>query len=94
MYDSRGDETSAAVACAAAAATAAAAAAAAAARGRSCINHRAEASTEPNCCWGNPLRWDYWKCNCASRNNSVNIVIINQSIDQTGNTVHGICMGI
>ena len=37
------------VACAAAAATTAAAA-----RGRSYINHRAEASTEPDCCLGKP----------------------------------------
>ena len=42
----------------------------------------------------NPLRWDYCKCNCASRNNSVDVAIINRSIDQTGNVVHGICMGI
>ena len=46
LYDSRGDDTSAAVACAAVAATAAAAAA----RGRSYINHRAKSSTEPDCC--------------------------------------------
>ena len=43
LYDSRCDETSVAIACAVAAATAAA-------RGRSCINHRAEASTEPDYC--------------------------------------------
>ena len=54
LYDSRGDRISAAVACAAAAAATAAAAAAAAARGRSYINHRAEASTERDCCWGKP----------------------------------------
>ena len=42
----------------------------------------------------NPLRWDYWKCDCASRNNSVDVAIFNRSIDQTGNVVHGICMGI
>ena len=27
----------------------------------------------------NPLRWDYWKCDCASRNNSVDVAIINRS---------------
>ena len=42
----------------------------------------------------NPLSGDYWICNCVSRNNSVNVAIINRSIDQTGNVVQGICMGI
>ena len=32
----------------------------------------------------NPLRWDYWKCNCASRNNAVDVAIIDRSMDQTG----------
>ena len=49
MYDSRCDETSGAVDYAAAAV---AAAAAAAARGRSCINHRVQASTDSCCCFG------------------------------------------
>ena len=43
LYESRCDETSVAVACAASAATAAA-------KGRIGINHRAEASSESDCC--------------------------------------------
>ena len=41
----------------------------------------------------NPLFWNYWKCNCVSRKNSVDVVIMNRSIDQTGNVVHEICIG-
>ena len=88
LYDSRCDETSAAVAYAAAAsATTASAAAAAAARGRSCVNHHTEAA------WGSVaavliigLKLQQsptaaaeeklarvWTCYCASRHNSVDI---------------------
>ena len=27
----------------------------------------------PTAAWKNPIRWNYWKCNCASRNNSVDV---------------------
>ena len=93
LYDSRGDETSATVACVATAATAAAV----------LLEEEAiliiarkllQSLTAAAAAGKNPLRWDYWKCKCISRNNSVDVAIINRSIDQTGNDVHGICVGI
>ena len=84
LYDSRCDETSATVSCAAAAASAASAAASAApARGIRCISHRAEASTETDCYFGNVI---------MPRGIILSILqIINRSIDQTD--AHGIWRG-
>ena len=72
LYDSRCDETSVAVACATAAT----------ARGASCINYRAEAATEPDCCLENPLRVIIGNVIASQGLILPTLQIINRSIDQ------------
>ena len=56
--------------------------AAAAARGASCINHHAEASTEPGCCLENPVRVIIGNVIASQGLILSTLQIINRSIDQ------------